>query len=232
MGIRVKKVIGYGLTDVKTHKKHSHRIIDERFDPEGYARRDYSDADESWEDVNARAYREFLEKNYSKTELHSHSGPHLDLFTFQRVETPRKGDYYGWKVANDEKNWWPGAAFVHEGEFGLPNVCVVVPYCWHEKWTRSDDTLDYHEEAATYDQKNRVVELRCGIYPYIQDWADAKTHEPIKNKHPFEIREMAEEGLVVPRVPPVVRSMCRFLKIFKEEQTINELRPLLYVYWS
>jgi hypothetical protein len=47
----------------------------------------------------------------------------------------------------------------------------------------------------------------------------------------FKTLAEAKEN-IVPFVPDDVSEFCRFIKIFKDDKTILDLRPMIYSYWS
>ena len=224
MGIRVRKCIGYGLTDIECDE---HRLVDERLDPEGYLFHAYDVEEEGedkypWERDGAKGYWNWLQKNFTKDELYR--GPYLDTVTFSQLKGEKK------KEAVDR--WSPYRSAIHEGEFGLSNVLLVVPFCQWKGWSRYDDSIDWAEETQAYGQENRVVVYEQGFYPWNTFSVDPKTGVPYVGFHYTEVDELRKEGRAVPKVPDEVTALCKYLKIFRDDKTIIDLRPMMYVYWS
>ena len=161
MGIRVHKVIGYGIDD---------------FNPRNDV--DLGKWDNRWEDpwggeltlplfieeVNARAAElyEYLLLDYPYLATHNADKPikdritkDTDLFLMELVvKHARKPD----------KAIYP---IVQDGEFGLNNVLLLQPPDQFE-WYRYDDAMDYLEETSLHKQLHRCEFLGngLGIYPY------------------------------------------------------------------
>lgn len=47
----------------------------------------------------------------------------------------------------------------------------------------------------------------------------------------FDSIESAYNG-IVPMIPDEIREMCKYTKLFKNNDTINLLRPMIYTYWD
>ena len=209
MGIRVHKLVGYGLTDVKTRK---HRIADDRFNPDGFA----TARDISEEDFDARwseeGYKQFLRR--------------LDLVGYDKLVRDNE--------LNNNTPWSIYRAFIHQGEFGLPNVAVIIPPSLLKSWFRYDDIVDWVEETAAHEQMSRVVEISGGIYPYTAR-VDAATRCVYTSE--VDVLVLGDQdpeafNRLRPEIPPGVRWLASYLELFRDPATVDELRPLLYVYWS
>jgi hypothetical protein len=234
MGINVHKVIGYGLTDVKMRKRrggYSHVLTDKRFDPSGYMYADWETKEEHW---TVEGYRRFL-KQWKKGRCITASAD-LDSFTFAALARKKPKPYYKRFL-----DWDPCYSVIHQLEFGLPNVLVIVPFAFYPKWYRSDDTLDWCEETQEHEQQNRVLELPRGIYPYSDRYWDPRR----KKLHIFgcekpgersllwhDIQRRLSNGTLRPAVPSEIQCLAEYLGIFKNPDDIHRLRPLLYVYWA
>jgi len=224
VGIRVHKSVGYGLTDIEFDEE-SHKIVDKRVDPEGYLHHSYDVEEEDedkypWERDGAKGYKKWIKKNFTKDQRHSSRGPHLDMFSF------------GHWSKKEIKSWDPFKSVIHQGEFGLPNVLLVVPFGFYKSWNRYDDTLDWCEETHCHEQMNRVVAFKRGIYPFNNVLVDPVSGAPYLGLHHTEEDALVKAGKAVPRVPPEVSALCRYLKLFKDDKTILDLRPMLYVHWG
>lgn len=164
MGIRVHKELGYGLVDLKVE---NFRIVDERINPEGIL----GEHGDRWESEawSREKYLEYLEqlayhpreKSTSNMELLNQGKklpPYIEMF----------GEDANWDLNNLETNpgWSPIDSVVHQAEFGLPNVLLIIPPCEEKEWRRYDDPIDYVEETQLQVQVNRVVVLKQGLYPW------------------------------------------------------------------
>lgn len=248
MGIRVNKVLGYGLTDVKTE---GYEIVDERIDPLGFAMsRDYEE--EIW---SLEGFRHYW-KCHDHEEL-------SDRFLFEMMMR----DYEAGRMRG---TWRPPElchCVEHDAEFGDPKILLITPPSMHSSWHRYDDDIDYHEETECHNQNRRYVEMPWGIYPwngiFMKPDGTRWTQEnggglvlefmrshgrivredfvlPVKKE--IEFREQLARRLgfvnfvealdnVLPLVPEEVQQLCRYLNLFNDDETIYHLRPMLYVYW-
>jgi hypothetical protein len=260
MGIRVHKVLGYGLTDLKFKKtKSSIKMVDERIDWEKYEERFYSYNEENFENLIS-----WMENNKDSLQIL------LD------------NEYIGCKLAIDIsseigmvksfKNGKAKASFlsdciIHNSEYGLPNVMVLVAPSNYKEWFRYDDIIDWEEETFKNDGRGRVIKLNnSGIYPYNscmfrfrkpkKSFAeDSYAFEHCDELGPVLIMPAAYSQLVGrwdkkrgptatgdflqhlkkdfrPRLPLDILALFQWSQIFKSVDTINDLRPIIYVYWS
>lgn len=165
MGIRVHKVIGYGISDLKSEK---YSPADERIDPDGML------GEDRWEDDRftreaylshltdrSKAFKEYLDrsKNGEKIEWPESQeafDAHLELTSLER-----------------NKDWEPNYSVVYSPEYGLDNVLLIVPPSCYESWTRYDNPIDYIEETDSYrktDQLHRFVTFDRGSFPGSSTW--------------------------------------------------------------
>jgi len=178
MGIRVKKAVGYGLTDLKHNAKGQPE--DERLHPEGYlCCRDDERREEEW---HAEGYFKFLVTTFGK-KLYSSECPSQDAVFFELGGFKR--------MKKDKHDWVPWDSVIHDEEFGLPDTFVVIPFCMAVRgegqvWKRNDDLIDYTEESQVYDQGPRVLEIPNGIYPW------TRTSDKKKAPVPEEVVSICE----------------------------------------
>lgn len=270
MGIRVHKVMGYGLTDLKVENL---RIVDERINPEGILGED-GDRWES-EDWDRSKYLEYLEQ----LAFHPRERSDANMKLIDQGEKPVLWEWEFGEEANyeaglleDNPSWQPMDSVVHQVEYGMPNVLVLVPPCETKEWRRYDDPIDYVEETQVYQQDKRVVTFKRGLYPWDYLSMDSrsgrvfrgKEHQKLMSfKHLFETIRIARDAedqadidekfrqllqglaqelgfasteecrrFVAPSVPNSVQYLCQFGRIFRDWNTVFQLRPMLYVYWS
>jgi hypothetical protein len=247
MGIRVHKVIGYGLNDLKKNDPRINWSVQDIFwdleigdfekwlnDPEkikllrGYTVREYRGI----ESITP-------EMSFSDTDKQ------LLIRCLNRTKYPTYFHY------NDRKT-----------------ICLTAPEA--NDWCRYDDPLDYAEETVKYHQKERCVLLNRGIFPY--DGSLVRVRDP-KRKYlskPVQLKGEAysdDKGYVYLsggfynqlvgrwdsnqkalakgyllehllsdwkfQTPKPIIALILWSGIFtKPEETIDELKPMLYVYWS
>jgi hypothetical protein len=247
MGIRIKKMLGYGLTDVK-YDKEEDKIIDDRFNPLGYLLSDWEDQEEIW---TRDGWIKFADNHIEEYDLHMHN-------RFFNNFKPLK-------------SWEPYDSIVYDEEFGDEKVFLIIPpehaYRTGEGWIRNDNIIDYHEEYILNKDGGapRHHFVDGGIWPYQSSYDNKKTgkrldrnaHEwrydyRLVNKDLIDFRTIhmmwqfldkfakkmgfdgyldAEEN-IVPMIPGEVKAFCEWLNLFNDESTIWELKPLLYIYWS
>lgn len=229
MGNRINKMLGYGLTDVKTKK---YRIDDSRFNP------DFLDLiyEGDCSIYSVANYLDWLEKKKRDNEA-SGFGKNfelsLEILAIKNLEANKDLIY---------------KQFNHCAELGYKKVCCIVPPS-HKSWYRHDDIIDYTE--ACLSRKGAAPSLKlipCGIYPYVASYMDKETGERLKNAddslyHHF--LSMKNSNIVfnedqyslmkekyVPYVPECIRLYCEFVKMFSDPTVVFQLRPMRYVYWS
>lgn len=236
MGIRVHKVLGYGLTDVVCE---SYRISDPRINPESKFVND-----DLW-DLEVEDYRDWLKE---KSEGGRDDLGNMDYWIMkERLEDSR-----GRKYSMSD-------SFVHQAEYGLDNVILLSPVT-HTDWRRFDDSIDYVEETYMRErgetQIDRVNVLPHGIYPYSSIYMDCRTGERLKDPHEtlwrrrffhegitdsdrdgiakvlgFENFEEANK-VIAPIVPREIRDLAEYGELFLDPMGWTQLRPLHYVYWA
>ena len=171
MGIRIKKLIGYGITDLAYERvdKYHTEPCDPRWDYQKYVE-DWrkGDRETSLEDFLA-----WCEKN--KDFLIELLAPEYP------GEDPRQSADFNflwmikWIRDNHEegklKHWYaPYSAFTYDDDAGLPDAMLFQPPECHD-WTRYDNTIDYYENTDWDDDGTpqtyaKVLHRVAGIYPY------------------------------------------------------------------
>lgn len=239
MGIRIHKVLGYGLTDVKTN---GYKINDERFIGDRVP-------DKIWE----FSFKEFLtwfEKN--KDECLSVLGD------FNRTTDGGEGYLLRCALAdlNEEKeSKICDNPVVYDSEYGLKNVFLITPIELGECY-RYDNLIDYYE-AGKVRNKVKVLESNCGIYPYLgmirKPDRGAPPTEPAlpmrlspadyniltgrwdKRKPPTATGALLDHLLndYRPSIPDSIILIAYRYGIFKNwKETLCDLKPMIYTYWS
>lgn len=238
MGIRIKKMLGYGLTDLQCTDRGA--IIDHRINMDStfVAYSDFSKR------TNPTDYLDWLLDGNSVAEHGT-----MDTWLAKRYE--KEGS-----LPDGFYNDWYSHIVHGGGDYGQDNVLCIRPLSARD-WYRNDDIIDYTEADFAKDWAGDVRVLDTGIYPYTPDFMDAVTGEHIKwddlqlwtlakndeSERPVErMDELAQlagykdhnEALsrVVPNIPDTVRDMCIFGKLFTDDRYINDLRPMIYTYWS
>jgi len=259
MGIRIHKVLGYGVDNIQ-HGKKGWDMQDPRIDTKKF--RDlHSKAYEmggpeilKWLKNEKEALVQFHDKHHpSKQKEKDDEFRDLDFQFFLRgIE-----DHLERKKIHDF-----GSSIIWDGEYGLPNVMQFVPITCPD-WRRYDDTIDYHEETDGREQANWVKFLKVGgIFPW-NGWVrfrdpkpgilkeDAKKGDLVrldpatysqlvgwwdKREKPLALGDTLKHFLedYRPILPIDVTSILWFMRnAFKDvDSFLNELRPMIYVYWA
>lgn len=242
MGIRVTKVLGYGLTDVKTRKWN---IADGRINRKSPLL-DY-DSDATLDD-----YLDWLKAEYPTDEKKMEHFS-MDMWLFRE----RERDDFDWFK---ETGAFDPRSLVHHGiEYMEKNVLLIRPLSC-KNWRRYDDPIDYVEEAEKFkDDPNGTVnwykEIPGGIFPFSGSFMNARTGERVQDgitlyrvltwegwdkiydledlapKMGFEDGDDARANLV-PIVPDGIRDLVKWGKLFTNDDVWKQLRPMIYTYWS
>ena len=227
MGIRIHKILGYGLTDLVEN--------DPRFNKNSL----YFD-----QESDKTTRENYL--NWLKNEFPFFS----EEKDFEKFDLKKEI-----KEVEDNPRWNVTDSVFYCTEFGLPNVITIVP-CVSRKedtfcsWYRYDDPIDYAESESG---NPHVKVIEHGVFPYNGLYVNALTGKRIKmefgqiffyrkrNNLSCEdsfLKEMGfnsvEEADLYLRtlVPPSVKFICKFLKLFNDELTIRQFKAMIYVYWS
>jgi hypothetical protein len=230
VGIRINKVIGYGLDDVVTENG---AISDPRINPDSPL---LTGIDEDGDD-----YWTFLERI---AEAGDETAQHELLL--MKMLTDREADTR-WLVT-------------HQAEYGLPNVLVVRPVGFPDWHRHDDPIDYQEEVLREDHPDPRAVRPLGGLYPFnglhmdvrtgeriegtmVNTWrrAASSTSEDEENRlavldllaRGFGYADHAEaERFVAPLVPHEVRHVCAWGKLFTSKEVCFQLRPLIYTYWA
>lgn len=230
MGIRVHKLLGWGLTDVKCKNG---KIDDPRFSSFSPVAGDYEDRENKFTLEN---YKNWLKKKKRKD----------------------KDWQLSWELSGVEKEEKDNLmrCFVHDAEYGNPKVFCCIPVLNFQEWFRYDDLIDYYEVSLTGKGPiNKAKILDVPIYPHLgfMDSRDGRKvddqysfcfsrERKTKNKNMIELDRLAKESgfsnyeeaqkYFSPIVCPSVRYMVEFANVFVDNNTIFQMKPMIYTYWS
>ncbi|MER6605817.1 hypothetical protein ABT282_07840 [Streptomyces sp. NPDC000927] len=229
MGIRIHKVLGYGLTNVRTVDGE---IEDQRINPDSHFLTDsipshkYQDyladlADAG--DESAELELDLLDMAPSKEADTSHlctwgkvsNAPHILLV--QPVGFPR------WRRHDDPIDY---EQEVLREDHPSPNVTRTVsgihPFSAQYMDVRTGEKLA-GETVMTWHRfqegKHSDEDLRQRILDKIAQGLGYKDHAEA-------------ESLIAPMVPEEVRRVCAWGQIFTKPEVCFELRPMIYTYWA
>lgn len=244
MGIRIKKVLGYGLVDVALNEDGE--ITDYRFTQEW--------KDDPWGDEHEKTIEGYMKFSKRKQEESEEKVLPRDIHLFPQTnfiggKEPRLDDF-----------------LTLDTEYGLPNVVVFTPITGTQ-WKRYDDQIDYYEEKANghYSVEPHVSVLDVPLYPYDNyinnetgEWAENNIREWIymirnirmdmKHRPNSEKIDTQSELLKIAlkelgceanwqekwnvAIPEQIIDYCDYMNVFTDRSTIFKLQPMIYVYWS
>jgi hypothetical protein len=252
MGVRIHKVLGYGLIDVKPDKYDI--LGDSRFNPDGYFGIDQELANE--EDFTQEKYIEYLQKQKAifEEQCEKNENPENLSCKYEATMDLAIDSHFFQRLKLQGKTWDISKCFAYQSEYGMPNVMCVVGSCFCESHNRYADDIDYYEERikkpesinyynvlpqgiypyeGLYFNKNTGEELHCDIagYFYLKEVERFERAEIIAKSFGFDNGKHLEES-VKPVIPDPIKAICKFAKIFKDDKTILDLIPILYVYWA
>lgn len=240
MGIRINKMVGYGLADVAV-------------------------ADGKITDPRVNACSPLLTYDYEATtdaflawlDGRGDDDSRVEASTLRSLTVDRA----------DARRIDPLSAVVSNLEYGLPNVLCVRPM-WMPDWHRSDDTIDWIEETYLGPDRQepinpRVDVLPHGIYPYSGSYMDARTGQRLDHSVMNWIRAVSSgradtelldmlamtirprgggEALftgradaqqhVAPSIPETIALLAEWGRLFTDPSVVLQLRPMRYVWWA
>lgn len=242
MGIRIHKLMGYGVNNLQ-YTKGGH-IDDPRINSDAFKKLTQGSYEftlpkfKRWCESEKKSILEFYNRNYP----------------WRKIDDD--DDIY-WKLAmssGEENGWGIGNSIIHDGEYGMPEVLIFIPPgC--KGWYRYDDILDYEEESVFNRQRSWVRRIEGCLYPWV-GWVryrPAPKGVTIPDKlEPAYYSQMAgdwdekRKALLVgdalahlkkdyrPQIPLELAAVIYYFReVFADVDAFyNELRPYMYVYWS
>lgn len=165
MGIRIHKVLGYGLTDLG--------IADPRMNLDTFQENYYNDKKFHSYDFKEE-YDSFGDEEFEKFLLDKGYKDPLTLENRKDKATLLRwwiGDRDRDRAAGKKLDSWYSFDVFKTGcsDYGIKGVfCVTLP--WNKDWERYDDLLDYTEHAYDhgYSCKDEVKIFDGAIYPYLE----------------------------------------------------------------
>lgn len=182
MGIRVTKVVGYGLTGLSIDPQNKMSTNDPRINMECPALTyDYADKDSDgsyMERLQAVADRMDDPEFYDSEEFSL-------IFALRSLEEELKGQ-------NPAKSFSLMHNIVYEGEYGDPGTLVIVPPGMYSSWVRSGDHIDIIESYLDHeDNTDPIVRLLpSSPFPF-SGRMDARTGKKISQSLDRKIQSIA-----------------------------------------
>lgn len=225
MGIRVHKILGYALLDVKTKK---HQFADSRFTKEFVKSADYGFEEKTQEKFieflkpkdhfEAKMVRHYLENNkkwYAFDFIHyalECGSKKVVLFMEPTSKDWRRHDdiidYY-------QENCQPKTK--------VKRLSSIYPYIARYTDLRTGKTFNNNDPehyAAHF-----IAQYIGGF-----KWSLTEVEEKLKELDLKSLEEFKEK--IVNSVPESIRLFCQFLNVFNDPMTVHYLKPILYTYWS
>jgi hypothetical protein len=244
MGIRVQKILGWGLTDVNNADDDWSAQEDERFNSEvleEYFRQGDNPLEFlSWLENNIDECKEVMKK------VDGNEHVHLTDITFLLNK----------KVDGKWDTSKMNHLCTYDAEFGQSSVMVFCPINAGKEWHRYDDLIDYYEAGRCCGEATVNLLDSCGIWPYEGMYHIPNSPNYGKEEYPNDmlggeynrlIGAFSEKmGPMVegeeleyykkyyrPCISPCLILHLYWLGIFNDfYKTIHELRPMIYTYWS
>lgn len=222
MGIRVHKVLGYGLLDALLSYEKGWQ--DPRVNKEAL------------EEIYERKPEDFVEFLKAK-KLEEPDNFELSL-SISMLKNESKLHHRAWEPSDS----------VHSDPHNTSNVLVFTPPGYQD-WRRYDDIIDYAEICyfGTEGSVNSIKPFDVPIYPFLS-WMDKNTGERLVREEDdnafivarlrgdtkYELTSpelLALKERMAPMVPWCVRHFIEFSKILDME-AVKDLRPVIFTYWS
>lgn len=224
MGIRIHKVLGFGLTDVAVNRDLE-TIEDKRLN---------SYKAPWYQNIDIEAFYKWWMKNEENDQNKFYAELYLkDLKEGVIQSSTRRFGFY-------------------EDEGGLDNVLLFVAPSSMDEWYRYDNAIDYYEAdgmepkvqeidraifpwegywdvSVTPPKRLDGDQLRSVMY-YNQLIRDGMFD--LAEKIKYKITDDIDISNVRPIIPPEIVALVKYLDVFTEERYIYEMKPLIYTYWS
>jgi len=245
MGIRIQKILGWGLTDVINDGPYINLEKDKRFNLELSQNYDKFDSKIyniegflNWVKDNWEECKEIVEKVQGRVSL-------ADVNIL--LATNEEG-----KLNKNKLSY----VYNYDPEFGDPSVMIFCPISCKD-WTRHDDIIDYYEErGCSMEPKVQILNDCCGIWPYLnmihipgsprygeEDFPNSISpgeynrmigvfSEDMKAELTGETLEYYKK-YYRPTISTCLILHLYWLNIFSDfYKTIHELKPMIYTYWA
>lgn len=262
MGIRIHKILCYALTDVKTDVEKYKIIDDrfnlfavEKIIETGGYEVFKSFLKWAWENQDGECVDILKQVNPDASNLRHYSVVDISFRWELNIANGKTDKRMGQNIIQEEPKWCDNS-YVWDSEFGLPNVFGFVP-CEYPDFYRYDDIIDYYDCEPDYSANPKLKNLdhRCGIHPhngimlrikgrpekydfkekidvgefqaYTGQWSSKD--KPLKGE---EVKQYFLENYR-PIIPSSVLLWTYYIGIFSNwQETVQQLRPVIYTYWA
>lgn len=216
MGIRIHKMLGYGLTDVKTK---NFAISDKRF---------RANLSSEWPDFSLREYKDWVNDSKSISTLMTQSFPITNTSDYLDA-----GSCFVHDAEFGLSNvFCVVPRFNHQDWHRYDDI---IDYTEQTYVSRQHNTVKVLKNGI-YPYGPLFADSRTGkIVKNGMDYALVKNtvsdKDSLASRFGFESAEEADKYLR-PAVPDCVKLLCEYAKIFVDPMTVHQLVPMLYTYWS
>jgi len=164
MGIRIRRKLGYGLTDVQ-YDKEGWKFSDPRINASSFL------LDYETDKPDMADYREWLETNAEDTFVEGWYFSDLDEEKCRRCRPEDRLD----------------ELVTHDPEFGEPGVLLIRPLGYRD-WQRYDDSIDYYDANMGVGAEPCVKLIDGGLYPFMGGYVDVRSGEKLGDKIMWWVR--------------------------------------------
>lgn len=238
MGIRINKVLGWGLCDVQT--KETFTVTDPRFSG-------LLNEKNCWDIIEGRckAFAGWIRD----PEKHQEAAEALGKAWGQPLDDTEFRLEISWLKKSVEKK---DHYYCYDPEYGDPSVIVFLPIETSSQWWRHDDTIDYYE-AGEPSSNVKPLTRRCGIYPFLGMCRIPNTgpskfpnrigpadYNQMVGRWDKDLPPLVKEPYLTdlkrnyrPVIPTSILLWTYYVGIFANwEKTVQELRPMIYTFWG
>lgn len=161
MGIRVNKVLGYGIRDFKG------------FDTDNRVSDSVLNRIENDDKYNSENFKQYVYDYLKKTDWNEKYGNIIWNFYFNEkcYKSDKKMNHFNNTLINCNSFDLLYKFMIYDDEYKSSILLFTNPLA--DGWKRHDDTIDYYEEDCCVDEK--VKPIKYGIYPYNSVYNDIRT---------------------------------------------------------
>jgi hypothetical protein len=216
MGIRIKKMIGWGLEVEEEDPRVDFEVL----------REGIYDSDQ----LNLADYRAFLEELYEEDKAKDFNDRDLDLMSEVKFLQQQDEMFIG--EPNNKiriRETYLHDAFEAVGN-SFPWTLCIAPIHYARSWKRYDDTIDYVEATLDQDWDTTISWPDNNPFPYNDLFWSTHDFSRISRGEVIDARVMGNFDDIAPIVPTSVIRIAEWTGILSEEDA-RRLRPVYIQYW-
>jgi hypothetical protein len=239
MGVRINKIMGYGISNLKLDSENRWDITDSRINQDSRLLNATSD-----DFTDFSGYETFTNQHSLKERV-----PRITNEVKHSLKSPLAAVTL--LVGTDIKKRDEG-------------ILLFTPISIADRWVHKDDLLDYYsyrQEHLNEDQLDddvltpHVQELSLNPYPFNEDYVDIRTRKRVNPQLWNLTQRLYESGeiemanevaflsnfedakhmyeCVTPRPPKEIEVLVEWLNVFENPSSvIKELKPMIVTYWQ